>query len=94
MEEKGLNTLSTGTYMQEGSLRTFCHSSNQGCNFPGCAQGGEGNVEMAWTLRNFFGNAERLQSNASLGHKTSNSFKAAAPLPSLRGSKEPTDCIL
>ena len=49
---------------------------------------------MAWTLRNFFGNAERLQSNASLGHKTSNSFKAAAPLPSLRGSKEPTDCIL
>ena len=34
-------------------------------------QGGEGNAEVSWTLRNLFGNGERVLGNASLGHKTS-----------------------
>mmetsp|Transcript_11858 Transcript_11858/g.28770 ORF Transcript_11858/g.28770 Transcript_11858/m.28770 type:complete len:453 (-) Transcript_11858:20-1378(-) len=64
VEEKGLHTLSTGTYMQ----------------------GGEGNFEVAWTLRNFFGDGEKLQSNASMGHKTSNSFKVDFSRPLSHGS--------
>ena len=43
--------------------------------------GGEGTAELSWTLRNLFGNAERLQGNASLGHKTSNTCVASPPTP-------------
>jgi len=49
-------------------------------------QGGEGNAEISWTLRNLFGNAERVQGNASLGHKTSNTFRLEASQPLMFGS--------
>lgn len=49
-------------------------------------QGGEGNVEVSCTLRNIMGNAEKLQGNISVGHKTSNSFKLDATQPLQFGS--------
>ncbi len=49
-------------------------------------QGGEGNIEVSCTLRNIMGNAEKLQGNISLGHKTSNSFKIDATQPLAFGS--------
>lgn len=42
--------------------------------------------QVSWTLRNLFGNAERVQGNASLGHKTSNTFRLEASHPLLFGS--------
>ena len=47
---------------------------------------GEGNVEVSCTLRNILGNAEKLQGNKSLGHKTLNSFKLEATHPLEFGS--------
>ena len=47
---------------------------------------GECNVEVSCTLRNILGNAEKLQGNKSLGHKTLNSFKLEATHPLEFGS--------
>ena len=41
---------------------------------------------MSCTLRNILGNAEKLQGNISLGHKTSNSFRLDATHPLEFGS--------
>ena len=49
-------------------------------------QGGEGNAEVSWTLRNLFGNGERVLGNASLGHKTSNTFRLESSAPLAFGS--------
>ncbi|EKX42885.1 hypothetical protein GUITHDRAFT_111251 [Guillardia theta CCMP2712] len=49
-------------------------------------QGGEGNVEVSWTMRNMLGNAEKVQSNLSVGHKTSNSFRLEGSQPLFFGS--------
>jgi len=49
-------------------------------------QGGEGNAEVSWTMRNMFGNAELVKGNASMGHKTSNTFRLEGSQPLAFGS--------